>query len=73
MANTATKSKIGRPTSDAGPVRYPLRHKADQRAAWELAAATCGLSLQQWIASTLDAEAKKATHVPMIKREGRRG
>lgn len=70
----ATKSKItGRPKSPDGPNRYPLRHDDDQRAAWDAAAATCGLSLQQWIAATLDAEAKKATHVPMIKREGRRG
>ena len=61
----ATKPKIR--------LRYPLPYTSDQRPAWETAAATCGKTLSEWISATCDAEAKKATHVPMVKREGRRG
>jgi hypothetical protein len=67
-----TTKATGRPASPF-PERYPLRHDDDQRSAWAQAAATCGLSLPEWIRATLDGEARKATHVPMIKREGRRG
>lgn len=66
-----TKSP-GRPASEF-PNRYQVRHDDAQRDAWALAAATCGMALPEWIRATLDGEAAKATHVPMIKREGRRG
>lgn len=63
----------GRPKA-ADAHRIPIRyHDEDERAAWLAAAATCGLSFQAWALATLNAEAAKATHVPMIKREGRRG
>ena len=66
------KTKTGRPPSP-NRRRYPLRHDDADRAAFDQAAATCGLSLQEWALATLQAEARRATHVPMIKREGRRG
>lgn len=73
MATPPKKPGPGRPKSDLEE-RYQLRHESpEQRAAWEAAAATCGLTLAQWINRALDAEAARATHVPMIKREGRRG
>ncbi len=49
-----------------------IRHHTAQKAAWETAAATSGLPLPEWIRETLDAEAKVATHVPMIKRRSAR-
>lgn len=63
-----TKPKMGRPPSTDGAVRYMLRHDPEQREIWNAAAATCGMSLQAWIAATLDGEAKKATHVPIARR-----
>lgn len=62
-----------KPTPTSALARYPIRFTEEQRAAWTAAAATCGMSLQAWITSALDGEAAKATHVPMVKREGRRG
>jgi hypothetical protein len=58
-----------------------LRHNAEQRAPtnehppgiWDVAAATCGMTLPQWMRATLDAEAKVATHVPIMKRRAVRG
>lgn len=72
MAPKAPKPKNGRPPSPY-PDRLPVRHTPDQRAEWSAAAASCGLPLQDWIRATLAHEAKRATHVPMVKRDGRRG
>lgn len=60
----------GRPADAEHPNRYPVRHADDQKAKWQAAAATCGMTLQDWCRATLDAEAARAHHVPMIKREG---
>ncbi len=66
-------NRVGRPR-DEHAERYPVRHGPEQKIQWAAAAATCGLSLQDWIRKTLDGEAWKAFHVPMVKREGvRRG
>lgn len=69
---TTKKRGRGRPPA-ADPLRYAIRHDFGDRQTFELAAATCGMSLNAWILATLRAEASKATHVPMAKREGRRG
>ncbi len=66
---TKTKTKRGRPRAEHAD-RYPVRHGPEQKIQWAAAAATCGLSLQDWIRKTLDGEAWKAVHVPMVKREG---
>lgn len=63
----------GRPASPF-PKRYAVRHDDARLAAWKAAAATCGVDLQTWIRLTLDAEARKATHVPLVQRKAvRRG
>lgn len=81
MAATATKSApkktanhtIGRP-ADSNELRYMIRHTAKQYSketgagSWQVAAATSGLTVQEWMRKTLDAEANKATHVPQLKR-----
>lgn len=68
-AKETKKATRGRPAS-AHVGRYPIRRHDEQEQAWRVAAATCGISLQDWIRSTLDAEAKRATHIPQLKREG---
>jgi uncharacterized protein (DUF1778 family) len=68
----AQVKKNGRPASPHRE-RYPLRHDPEDRIMFDAAAATCGMALSEWILRTLRAEARKATHVPMLKRAGRRG
>lgn len=68
----ATKNAGGRPPSPF-PDRYAVRHDAPRLEAWKRAAATCGMPLQDWIRATLDAEARRATHVQIIRRGGSRG
>lgn len=70
MAKQKSKATRGRPADVEHPERYPVRHDGDQIARWRLAAATCGLTLQDWIRSALDGEAGRAHHVPTLKREG---
>lgn len=69
---TTTPNAGGRPKSDK-PGRYQLRHFDDELPRWRVAAASCGKTLPDWIQETLNAEAARATHVAMLKREGRRG
>lgn len=61
------KSKIGRPRLEARE-RYPLRHTPSQRLAWQIAAATTGLTLSEWAISVLDCEAAYPHHVAILKR-----
>jgi plasmid stability protein len=70
----APKKTTGRPASPF-PHRYPVRVDDDMIAAMKIAAASCGLPVQDWARATLAAEAAKATHVPPIYRAkaGRRG
>lgn len=49
----------GRPRSEH-PLRYQVRHSAEQMAAWQAAAQADGRELQNWIRRTLDAAAAKA-------------
>lgn len=55
--------KPGRPRSEH-PLRYQVRHSAEQMAAWEAAAQAEERELQNWIRRTLDAAAKKAARKP---------
>lgn len=68
--STATEKKIGRPASEYEG-RMAFRRHDDQEEVWRSAAATCGMQLADWIRATLDAEAKKAHHVPLLKRSAR--
>lgn len=65
---TATKARtVGQPASPHKE-RFMLRHHEEQMVVWRNAAATSGLTLPEWMRQTLDAEARKATHVPIVKR-----
>lgn len=58
---------VGRPRSDFAK-RYAIRTSDLALSRWALAAATCGMTIQDWIRATLDGEAGKAHHVPEVKR-----
>ena len=62
---------MGRPESSF-ETRTMFRHHDAQLEAWKLAAATCGMTWQDWLRATLDAEAVRATHVPLVKRKAAR-
>jgi len=53
----------GRPRSEY-PLRYQVRHTAEQMGAWKAAAQAEDRDLQNWIRRTLDAAAKKTRHKP---------
>ncbi len=71
MKDMDKKTKLGRP-ADEHALRYMLRHHASQLDVWRVAAATCGMTVAEWIRSTLDAESARATHVPLAKRRAAR-
>lgn len=62
----------GRPPSPF-PLRLPVRHTAEMLESWRRAAATCGLSVQDWIRTTLGCEVESAIHVRPLRREVSRG
>ena len=64
---TTEKRGAGRPPSEF-ETRLAIRIHDDQEEVWRAAAATCGLSLPEWARVALDAEAARATHVPILKR-----
>lgn len=51
-------TKAGRPKSEY-PLRYQVRHSAEQMAAWQAAADAEDRELQNWIRRTLDAAAAR--------------
>ncbi len=53
----------GRPRSDH-PLRYQVRHTAEQMAAWKTASQAEDRDLQSWIRRALDAAAKKVRRKP---------
>lgn len=70
---TATKAATKEPRTRGQPAsphkeRFMLRHHEEQMVVWRNAATTSGLTLPEWMRQTLDAEARKATHVPIVKR-----
>jgi hypothetical protein len=53
----------GRPRSEH-PLRYQVRHTAEQMAAWQAAAQAEDRDLQNWLRRTLNAAAKKVRRKP---------
>jgi hypothetical protein len=70
---TVKKSIVTQPTEQAkrGPgqppksrkLRYPIRIYDEERVAWRVAAARCGMQLLDWIPHVLNAEALQLTHI----------
>jgi len=72
MARTKnTSPTTGRPASPY-PHRYPVRVDDELIAAMKIAAASCGLPVQEWARRTLAGEAAKAIHVAPIYRKAAR-
>jgi hypothetical protein len=57
------RMSTGRPRSEY-PLRYQVRHTAEQMGAWKAAAQAEDRDLQNWIRRTLDAAAKKTRRKP---------
>lgn len=47
-------------------LRRPMRYNPQELAAWKLSAARAGVTVDEWIAAVLNAEAAKAIHVPRL-------
>lgn len=57
-----TKRGPGQPPKSR-QLRYPIRIHDEERKAWRVAAARCGMQLLDWIPHVLNGEAKQPTHI----------